>query len=89
MIATIKALLGIASPSKVFAGIGANMMQGMALGINAASSLPISAAGNATMAATGAAVMNSNAFSNYGTMNVSVAGNGGTAGFIESLGAVT
>lgn len=46
-----KAFLGIASPSKLFAGLGANMMAGMALGINATAGLPASATANAAAGA--------------------------------------
>ena len=36
----IKGMLGIGSPSKVMAGIGANMMEGLAVGISGAGGLP-------------------------------------------------
>jgi len=39
----IKDLLGIASPSTVFAGIGDNLMQGLTIGINRSAQMPVMA----------------------------------------------
>jgi hypothetical protein len=46
-----KGFLGIKSPSKVFAGVGRNMMLGMAVGIDQASSVPARAASQAAAGA--------------------------------------
>jgi len=47
MVQWIKNLLGIASPSKVFAGIGDNLMAGLAVGIDRSSGLPAMASSQA------------------------------------------
>jgi len=52
----IKGPLGIGSPSKVMAGFGANMMEGLALGISGAAGLPKGALGGALGALTVPAV---------------------------------
>jgi phage-related protein len=59
-----KGFLGISSPSKLFAGIGANMMQGMAQGISANAGLP-------AMATAQAAASTVSTVNNYWTVNAS------------------
>lgn len=46
VIDTLKGVLGISSPSKVFAGIGQNMMLGLAKGIEAYSDVPLNMTAN-------------------------------------------
>jgi hypothetical protein len=43
VLGTVKKLFGIGSPSKVFAGYGKNLMQGLSIGINRNSGLAMSA----------------------------------------------
>ena len=62
-IAAAKALLGIHSPSTVFAGIGANMMAGMAMGISGGASMPQAAMAGAVAGTT----------NNYYTVNAAYA----------------
>jgi len=52
VIDALKGVLGIASPSKVFAGIGANMMLGMAKGIEDFSNVPLDMTAEVGMNAT-------------------------------------
>jgi hypothetical protein len=64
-VAAVKGFLGIESPSKVFAGIGKNMMMGMSGGIldNAAS--PIGAVRSVSGSLVGAATTNNNGGNTY------------------------
>lgn len=57
----VKKLLGVESPSKVFAEIGANLMSGMALGIERSSERPVAAMAQATRNVTNAPTYNLNA----------------------------
>lgn len=62
---TVKGFLGIHSPSSVFAGMGVNMMAGMAQGIDSAATMP-------ALAAQGAA---GNVVMNVGGISINGAGN--------------
>lgn len=58
MIAEIKKMLGIASPSTLFAGIGDNLMAGLAVGIDRSAGLPASASSQAMSRVTQATTNN-------------------------------
>lgn len=64
----VKGFLGIRSPSKVFAGVGANMMAGMAQGIMGSTGMPVRAATGAASQAMSAVTNNSggNTYNYYG-----------------------
>lgn len=78
-ITAIKRSLGMASPSKVFANIGENMMVGLAQGISGNASIPRFALSNSIAGVMGGA---SNQYNN--TANVNVVVNGGNAQGVQS-----
>lgn len=73
-IAAAMAALGISSPSKIFAGIGANMMTGLAQGIGDGVKVPVSA----VTGAMGALVSGATAEPSFGAMAGTAAGGGMT-----------
>ena len=72
----MKKILGIASPSKVFAGLGKNIMQGLSVGIDKTAGLPQQSLSNASrdMASGFQKQVNNTSNYMYGVFNVQSSG---------------